>query len=419
MRRIRVASLLLLGVCFLAPICRAESALPGPFEIHVSEEVLRDLQARLLNTRFPDQIEGSGWDYGTDTQYLKELVAYWASDFDWRAQEKRLNELRQYRVDIDGIRIHYIYERGRKRADGKPPIPVLMLHGWPSSFVQFQKIVPLLTDPAAHGAPDAPSFDVVVASLPGFGFSDIPKHRGFAIADIAERMTKLMTQTLGYERFALRGSDIGGSVIQQISLAHPDKIIGAHVSGLLRGVATQAGGPPSAAEQKFNNDLQQWTRTEMAYASLHASKPQTIAAALNDSPAGLASWIVEKFRKWGDTRGNIESRFSRDELLTNLTIYWVTQTIGPSMRLYYEFGREKRLAGKSSVPTAVLIALHDMVPPPREVSERMYNLVRWNETKVGGHFLEWEEPGLVAADMRAFFASLSANEGAPSARAAH
>jgi pimeloyl-ACP methyl ester carboxylesterase len=408
MRAIEIAGVFLAATCICAAPCRAESAMPEPFTIHVSDETLRDLKARLRHTRFPDQIPGSGWDYGTDTQYLKELVAYWAKDFDWRAQEKRLNAFHQYRAEIDGLRIHFIYERGHVKGKGPHPIPVLLLHGWPSSFVQFEKIIPLLTDPAGHGAPNAPSFDVVVASLPGFGFSDIPKERGFAIRAIAERMTKLMTETLGYQRFALRGSDIGGSVIQQLALAHPNRVIGAHISGLLRGVPLQADQPPSEAEQKFNRDLQAWTAAEMAYASLHSSKPQTLAAALNDSPAGLASWIVEKFRRWGDTQGNVESRFSKDELLTNLTIYWATQTIAPSMRLYYEFSRENRLTGRVPVPTAALIAQHDMVPPPREVTERVYNLVRWNTTDVGGHFLEWEEPQLVAEDMRAFFSSLPA-----------
>ena len=402
MRVFGIAGLLWIVACTVAVPCRAESGMAEPYKIHVSDETLRDLKARLRQTRFTDQIPGSGWDYGTDTQYLKELVAYWAKDFDWRAQEKKLNAFHNYRANIDGLRIHFIHERGK----GPHPIPVLMMHGWPSSFVQFQKIIPLLTDPAAHGAPNAPSFDVVVVSLPGFGFSDIPQERGFAIRAIAESMTTLMTETLGYQRFALRGSDIGGSVVQQLALAHPDLVIGAHISGLLRGVPLGADTPPSEAEQKFNRDLAAWTSSEMAYATLHSTKPQTLAAALNDSPAGMASWIVEKFRRWGDTQGNVESRFPKDELLTNLTIYWATQTIGSSVRLYYEFGREQRLTGRVPVPTAALIALHDMVPPPREVSERVYNLVRWNQTDKGGHFLEWEEPQLVAEDMRAFFASL-------------
>ena len=378
--------------------------MPEAYRIHVPDEVLKDLKARLRNTRWPDQLEGTGWDYGTDTKYLRELVTYWEKDFDWRAQEKQLNAFHHYRANIDGLRIHFIHEKGKKPNS----IPVLMLHGWPSTFVQFQKIIPLLTDPAAHGAPNAPSFDVVVASLPGYGFSDIPAERGFAIRAMADGFAKLMIETLGYKRFALRGSDIGGSVTQQLSLVYPDRVIGAHVTGMLRGTPTQGGPPPSEAEKKFAEALQVWEATELAYARMHGQKPQTLAVGLNDSPSGLASWIVEKFHRWGDTKGNIESRFSKDELLTNLTIYWATGTIGSSVRLYYEFTREKRVTGKVPVPTAVLIATHDMVPPPRELSERLYNVVRWNQTDKGGHFLEWEEPQLVAQDMRAFFGSLPA-----------
>jgi len=385
----------------------AQTSAPEPYTIQVPNAVLKDLRTRLKNTRWPDQLAGTGWDYGTDTKYLRELVTYWANDYDWRATEKRLNALDHYRVNIDGLRIHYIYQKGSK----PDSIPLLMMHGWPSSFVQFMKILPLLTDPAAHGAPDAPSFDVVIVSLPGYGFSDIPQQPGgLGTRATAERMTKLMSDVLGYQRFAVRGSDVGGSVLQQMGLAHPEKLIGAHTSGLLRVAVPPTNQEPSAAEKKFQRDLQTWQATEMGYSGLHATKPQTLAPALNDSPAGLASWIIEKFRRWADTNGNIESRFSKDELLTNLTIYWVTQTAPSSIRLYYEYGREQRLTGRVTVPTAVLMGMHDQVPPPREVVDRMYNVVRWNESAAGGHFLEWEEPERVARDLREFFGELSSGD---------
>lgn len=373
--------------------------MPEQYRIHIADGVLNDLKARLRNTRWPDQLDGTGWDYGTDTRYLKELCGYWADGFDWRKQEDRLNGFHHYRETIDGLSVHFIHERGR----GPNPIPLLMLHGWPSTFVQFEKLIPLLTDP---DVPGAPSFDVVVASLPGYGFSEIPRTPGFAIQSMAQCFTKLMRDSLGYKRFALRGSDIGHSITQQLALAHPDLVIGAHVTGLLRGVPLASPAPPSEAEQKFNQAMAAWEAQELAYARMHGTKPQTLAVGLNDSPAGLASWIVEKFRTWGDTKGNVESRFSKDELLTNLTIYWATGTIASSVRLYYEFTREKRLQGKVTVPTALLIATHDMVPPPREVCERMYDIARWTQAERGGHFLEWEEPELVARDMRAFFGSL-------------
>jgi pimeloyl-ACP methyl ester carboxylesterase len=369
------------------------------FEIGVPQSVLDDLEVRLRHARWPDQIPGSGWTYGIDTPYLANLTSYWAQAYSWRNRERELNALPQFRVELDGVGVHFVHARGK----GRSPIPLLMLHGWPSSFVQFEKIIPLLTDPEAHGAAGARSFDVVVPSLPGFGFSDKPMQPGFATRAIAERMFELMS-TLGYPRFGVRGSDVGGSVAQQMALARPADLTGLHVSGLLRGVPLLTPGrPPTPQEQKFLHDLQVWMRTRMAYASVQAQDPQTLAVGLNDSPAGLASWIIEKFQLWGDTRIDLERRFARDDLLTNVMIYWVTQTIGSSVRLYHEFGREKRLQGRVEVPTAVLMAQHDMVPVPRSVSERIYNVVRWSETPVGGHFLEWSEPELVARDLRAFF----------------
>lgn len=388
----------------------AGSGAAETFAIDVPAKALDDLRERLRRTRWPDHVPQSGWEYGIDTPYLETLAAYWASGYDWRAEERAFNALPQYRARVDGIDIHFIHARG----SGPSPVPLIMLHGWPSSFVQFRHIVPLLADPEAHGAPGAQSFDVVVPSLPGFGFSGKPMQPGFATRAIAERMFGLMT-ALGYERFGVRGSDIGGSVAQQMALARPARLVGLHVSGLLRGVPLLTPGkPPTAEEREFLHDLEVWTRTRMGYASVQAQDPQTLAVGLNDSPAGLASWIIEKFEFWGDTRIPLETRFSRDDLLTNVTVYWVTQTIGSSIRLYHEFGREKRLQGRVQVPTAVLMAEHDMVPVPRSVSERIYNVVRWNETPVGGHFLEWSEPEVVARDLRAFFAGL---KGAPSLRA--
>ncbi len=382
----------------------AASPAVEPFAIDVPAKTLDGLRDRLRHTRWPDHIPKSGWTYGIDTPYFESLVDYWASQYDWRREERALNALPQYRTRIDGIDLHFIHARG----SGPGAVPLIMLHGWPGSFVQFRSIVPLLTDPDAHGAQGAQSFDVVVPSLPGFGFSEKPAQPGFATRAIAERLFGLMA-ALGYERFGVRGSDIGGSVAQQMALAEPTRLIGLHVSGLLRGVPLLTPGrPPTPEERRFLHDLEVWTRTRMGYASVQAEDPQTLAVGLNDSPAGLAAWIIEKFRLWGDTRVPLERRFSRDDLLTNVMIYWVTQTIGSSVRLYHEFGREKRLQGRVEVPTAVLMAAHDMVPVPRSVSERIYNVVRWHETPVGGHFLECSEPELLARDLRAFFSTRTA-----------
>lgn len=373
-----------------------------PFRIAIVDAELADLRDRLRRTRWPDEVDGAGWDYGCDPRYLRDLIAYWRERFDWRAQEARLNALPQFRAEVNGIGIHFVQVRGR----GPHATPLLLLHGWPSSFVQFEKIIPLLTDPAAHGAPGAPSFDVIAPSLPGYGFSDRPRARGFSVAKIAPLLHGLMTDVLGYSRYGMRSSDLGAGVATQIALKNPQAIIGSHTGGTNPYIGQVPTGL-SPEEQEFVKNAQAWTQGEMAYAMLHSTKPQTLASALNDSPAGLASWLVEKFRRWGDTNGNVESRFSKDQLLTNITLYWVTQTIGSSMRLYYETARDPGQWGAVKVPVAMLMSPKDMFRTPRAWIERQGPIARWTEIDQGGHFLEWEVPDLVATDLRAFFAELS------------
>lgn len=370
------------------------------FVIDVPRGVLNDLDERLARTRWPDQPPGAPWAYGADTAYLRELVAYWRSDFDWSKQQDRLNEFEHYRALVGGMRIHFLHARSRDR----DAIPLLLLHGWPSSFVQMLDVIPLLTDPAAHGLPSAPSFHVVVASLPGFGFSDIPTQPGVGFATSADLMAELMHEVLGYTTYGVRGSDLGGSVVRQIGLRHPEQVIGVHLTGMI-GVA--GGQPPfSMAEQAFI-EADAESQPERAYARLQMTKPQTLAHSLNDSPVGLAAWIVEKFRAWSDSGGNVERRFSKDELLTNLMVYWVTGTAPSSVRIYYEFSREPETQGRIERPVGMLMSTKDLFPPaPREWGERFFNVQRWRTTDVGGHFLEWEEPELVARELQAFFGAI-------------
>lgn len=371
-----------------------------PFTVAVPDAVLTDLRDRLARTRWPDQLPGTGWDYGTDTAYLKELVTYWQNTFDWRAQERRLNGFHHYRAAIDGTRIHFIHERSRD----PNATPLLILHGWPSSFVQMLDIIPLLTDPAAHGMPGAPSFHVVVASLPGFGFSDPPARKGVGFATSAELMAKLMTDVLGYTRYGVRGSDLGGVIVRQMAATHADSVIGVHLTGIIGTAGGQA--PFTAAEQAFI-DATAAMEPDIAYARLQMSRPQTLAVSLMDSPAGLASWILEKFRSWSDSGGNVESRFTKDELLTNLTVYWASGTAPSSVRIYYEFIREPLTPGRLATPVGMLMTHRDLFPAaPREWGERLFNVKRWVDTDRGGHFLEWEEPEVVARDLQAFFSSL-------------
>jgi pimeloyl-ACP methyl ester carboxylesterase len=381
---------------------QAQSARPvvERFSIDVPDAVLRDLDERLARTRWPDQLPGTGWSYGADTAYLRELVGYWRSGYDWRAEEGRLNRFEHYRASIDGTRLHFVHAKSRD----PNAIPLLLLHGWPSTFVQMLDVIPLLTDPAAHGLAGAPSFHVVAASLPGFGFSAIPTRPGVGFATSAELMTKLMHDALGYERYGVRGSDLGGVIVRQMALLHPEQVLGVHLTGI---IGAAGGAPPyTPAEQKFI-DASAAIEPELAYARLQASKPQTLAHSLNDSPVGLAAWIVEKFRAWSDANGDVESRFTKDELLTNVMLYWVTGTAPSSVRMYYDFVREPLRTGRIERPVGMLMSMKDLFPPaPREWGERFFNVQRWAETDVGGHFLEWEQPELVARELQAFFGAL-------------
>jgi pimeloyl-ACP methyl ester carboxylesterase len=372
-----------------------------PYEVRVPQATLDDLRERLAATRWPDEVSDSGWDYGANPQYMRDLVGYWLEAFDWRMQEERINAFDHFRAEVDGFGIHYVHERGR----GENPVPLLALHGWPGSFYQMLKVVPLLADPGAHGGDPEDSFDVVAPSLPGYGFSDRPKERGMSASRVAELLHKLMTEELGYERYATRASDLGAGISQQLALSHPESLLGLHHNGTNPYVG-EIPDDLTEAEKEFVQRAQFWGFAEMAYAMEHSSKPQTLAYGLNDSPAGLAAWIIEKFWRWSDNDGDLEGRFTKDELLANLTIYWATQTIDSSIRLYYETARDPGSWGRVEVPTAMMMSPKDMFPTPREWVERSYNIARWTDIDRGGHFLEWEEPELVAADARAFFRPL-------------
>lgn len=373
---------------------------PEPFVIDVADAVLDDLRRRLRATRWPDQPEDAGWALGTDVAYLRALAAHWAERFDWRAQEARLNALPQSRVTIDGIALHYVH--ARSAAPGA--IPVLLLHGWPSSFVQMLDLLPLLVDPERHGGERVDGFDVVVASLPGYGFSGIPRRRGMGAAPMGRLLHRLMTEVLGYGRYAIRGSDFGESVMTQIAAAHPEAVIGTHAAGPTP-VLGEVPDDLTAEERRYVEAVRRWREQERGYAAVQATRPQTLAYGLNDSPVGLAAWLVEKFRAWSDCDGVLERRFTFDELLTNITIYWVTNTISSSMRLYGE-ARLDPPALAPEVPAAFLVSSKDMVPAPRSWAQRTARVDRWTEVDRGGHFMEWEEPELVADDMRAFFRTL-------------
>jgi pimeloyl-ACP methyl ester carboxylesterase len=373
---------------------------PEPFRIAVGDEVLDDLRARLRQTRWPDQLADVGWEHGTDITYLRRLVDHWSDGFDWRAQEARLNDLPSFRASVDGTVLHYVHQPGS--APGA--MPVLLLHGWPSSFVQMLDLLALLADPVRHGAHASDSFDVVVASLPGYGFSQRAGRRGMGAARMGELFHGLMTEVLGYGRYAIRGSDFGENVLTQMAARHPEAVIGTHTAGPTPVLGTLPD-DLTDEERRYVGAVERWRETEQGYAVAQGTRPQTLAYGLNDSPVGLAAWLVEKFRSWSDCDGVLDRRFTMDELLVDITIYWVTETIGSSIRLYGE-AQDDPSASAPDVPAAFLVSSKDMVAAPRSWAERTARVDRWTEVGRGGHFMEWEEPQMVAEDMRAFFRAL-------------
>ena len=377
------------------------------FSIQVPDAALRDLERRLDATRWPDELEDTGWELGSNLAYLRSLAEYWRHGFDWRREEATLNQLPQYRIALDGLHIHFVHACGK----GPAPLPLIITHGWPGSFVEMAKLIPLLTDPASHGGRAEDAFDVIVPSLPGYGFSDRPRERGMEPRKIAALWARLMRE-LGYERFAAQGGDWGSAVSIALGLDHADRMIGIHlnyIAGrfLFGGALNQP--PQNEMGRAYFEELRGWWDAEGGYSHEQGTKPQTLSYALNDSPVGLLAWIIEKFRTWSDCEGDVERVFTRDELLTNVMIYWVTETIASSARLYYET-RQQPLdlspANRIKPPVGFAVFPREIPIPPRELAERGLNVARWTTMPKGGHFAAMEEPQLLAEDVRAFFREL-------------
>lgn len=369
-----------------------------PFVIDVPETRLADLRERLARTRWPDAIDRNGWSDGVNQEWLADMLAYWAGSFDWRAQEARLNALGQYKASIGDLDIHFCRVRGRRGADA---LPLLVCHGWPGSFVELLGLVPFLAD----------DFDMVIPSMPGFGFSDPPTTHGMTPKRIAGLYAELMA-ALGYERYGVQGGDWGATVATWLALARPDRVIGIHlnwVPGALEPWQGRGAPPLSPAETAFLDRMRDNLATLSAHVVIHASRPQTLAVALNDSPAGLAAWLLDKFRMISDCGGDLDSVFSRDDLLTNVSLYWFGGTIGSSIRLYREapaaplrFGAGERV----SPPLGFARFAGEVALPPREWLDRCYRVAHWTEFDRGGHFAAMEQPETLAGDIRAFFHGL-------------
>ncbi len=378
------------------------AAAPEPFEIHVDDAVLDDLRACLDATRWPDEVDGAGWEMGSNLAYMKELAAYWRDGYNWREQERRLNALPQFRAEVGGLGIHFVHIEGK----GPDPFPLIVSHGWPGSFFEMYKIAGPLTDPAAHGGDPADAFHLVVPSLIGYGFSDASREPGMTTHRMAELFGSLMTDTLGYDRFGAQGGDWGAAVTASLAEQYPENVAGIHLNLVIGRMARLAGESASPEVEAYRAEMARWVRDESAYSIMQGTRPQTLAYGLNDSPVGLAGWIVEKWRAWSDCEGDVERSYTKDELLTNVMIYWVTQTINSSVRLYRENRGEFGRAGRIETPSAVAMFPKEISHPPRSLVEQGYNVQRWTEMPRGGHFAAMEAPDLLVDDVRAFFRAL-------------
>ena len=403
-----IASLVVIGVS-------SEAAKPEAvrkFTIDVDREILQDLRARLERTRWPDQITGSGWKYGVDLPYMKQLVEYWRTTYDWAEQERQLNAVPQFKTRIDGLDLHFLHARS-SHADA---VPLVLVHGWPGSFYEFYKMIPLLTEPEKHGGRAEDAFHVVCPSLLGFGFSEKPKEKGWNSQRMAEVIAKLMAR-LGYQKYAAQGGDWGSGIVRWLASNDGRHCIGAHSNfppaspprtNPRRGV-TEA---ELARYQQRRKELAE----QMVYASFQGTRPLTLGYALNDSPTALAAWIIDKFWAWSDHGGDLERSFTKDELLTNVMIYWVTETMPSAVRIYYESRHRspRPLTMKPfeetgpAAPLGFALFPKEINVPPRVWVERRLGsrMVHWTEMPRGGHFAALETPKLLAQDVRKFVSRL-------------
>ena len=374
-----------------------------PFRCEVPDAVIADVKTRLARTRFPDQLPGAGWDYGAELSYVESLCAYWRDAFDWRAAEERFNRHPQFLTEIDGERVHFYH----LRSPNPDAIPLIITHGFPGSVAELLDILGPPADPAAHGGDACDAFHVVAPSIPGYGFSGPTRHKGFNIAKAAAVNVGLM-ERLGYDRYIAQGGDYGSAISSTMAASHPDRVIALHLNFILGRPADPA--DPLAGLTDEERAEQEWKRDydahESGYQAIQGTKPQTLAYGLIDSPAGLAAWIVEKFKTWSDCGGDIERSFTKDQLLENIMLYWVTGTINSAMRLYYESIGPGRGPAEPwpyvATPTAHARFPAEIRPTPRLWAEQMYNIVRWTKMPAGGHFAAFEQPQPFLADLREF-----------------
>jgi microsomal epoxide hydrolase len=368
------------------------------FRIDVPDAVLADLRERLTNTRWPDDLPGESWSHGADVAYIRELCEYWRTSYDWRTHEAALNAYPQFMSTIDGVDIHYWHVRG----NGPSPLPLMLVHGWPGSIFEFHHLIGPLTDPAAHGGDPADAFDVVVPALPGYGWSGKPKEPGWGPTRTAAAFDVLMTRELGYARYGTQGGDWGSIITSLMAANHSEHVAGAHINMLF------ASPPPELAQsdqaKPYLEAAAAFQRDETGYSLTHGTKPMSLGIAQADSPAGIAAWIVEKFRTWSDCNGDVESVYTKDQLLTNIMFYWAPNSIASAANMYYESRREGRPRWpETKVPVGVAMFPKELARCPRSWVEGRLKIQQWTEMPRGGHFAALEQPDLLLDDVRSFF----------------
>ena len=376
----------------------------NPFRYEASAAALRDLDDRLRRVNWPDEIDAEAWRFGPPRNYMRRFVDYWLDGYDWQVHQARINALPQFTTSIDGQLIHFIHQPGV----GPAPIPIVLTHGWPGSIVELLELIPKLTDPARHGGDPADAFTVVAPSIPGYGFSGRPTRPGMGVFAIADLWPKLMNR-LGYTRFGVQGGDWGFWISAATALRHPDHVLGLHlnyVSGRFRPAVDEAEQPLSPEERNYLARASDWSEAEGAYIAIQGTKPLTLAYALSDSPIGLAAWHVEKFRSWSDCATEPDEALSKDDMITDIMLYWLTGTAHSAMRLYAESRQEPfhLSPGERVTPPCGIVRFPRELPmPPRRWVDRAFNVVHWTSAPRGGHFGAWEQPEVLAADIREFF----------------